>query len=253
VILVASADHAIAPVNAYAKAVRAAVSVAQARDRLVVFGIRPVRPDTGYGYINIGKTLSDADGVRCYAVRRFVEKPSPGAARHYMKSGKYLWNSGMFVWKASVILDEFRRYMPRLFGKIMDAEKAGFSPRAVETFYRTCEKESVDYGIMEKSSRIVAVRGAFFWDDIGSWEAMARVHKASGAKTITVGQGIFEKGGKRCIVYNASNLTVASIGLDNVALIVTSDAVLAIARPLLPGLKKYLGLMKEKKFPAELF
>jgi mannose-1-phosphate guanylyltransferase len=253
VMVVVSADHAISPQREYVKAVRAAVRLARTTDNLVVFGIRPARPDVGYGYINIGKTLPGENVVPCYKVRRFVEKPTLAVARNYMASGKYLWNSGMFVWKASVILDEFKQYQPELYAQVVAAEKAGFSKRALEKFYRTCAKESIDYGIMEKSSRIVAVCGSFSWDDIGSWDAMTRVHKPNAAGTVAIGPGVFESGGADSIVYNSSRRAVASIGLDNAVLVVTPDAVLAIARPLLPELKKYIGLMKENKFPAELF
>jgi mannose-1-phosphate guanylyltransferase len=253
VMLVVSADHAIAPINSYVKAVKTAVKMAQETDSLIVFGIRPTRPDVGYGYIKIGKTISGNYGIPCYAVRCFVEKPTLPVAKRYVTSGKYLWNSGMFVWKASVVLDEFKRHMPKLYEQIITAENAGFSRRSLETFYGNCVKESIDYGIMEKSSRIAAVCGTFFWDDIGSWEAMTRVHKKNRNGTVAVGPGIFESGSTGSIIYNSSNRAVASIGLDNTVLVVTPDAVCAIARPLLPDLKKYLGLMKEKKFPKELF
>jgi mannose-1-phosphate guanylyltransferase len=253
VMLVVSADHAIAPLSSYRKAVRAAVNLAQATDSLVVFGIRPSRPDTGYGYINIGKMISNKGGVPCYEVKRFVEKPTQPVARRYVASGKYLWNSGMFVWKASVVLDEFRRHMPAMHEEIIMAEKSGFSKRSLETYYKNCARESIDYGIMEKSSRIAAVCGTFFWDDIGSWEAMTRVHEKNKDGSVAVGPGIFETGNSDSIIYNASNRAIAAIGLDRTVLVVTSDAVFAIARPLLPDLKKYLSLMKEKKFLKELF
>jgi mannose-1-phosphate guanylyltransferase len=106
---------------------------------------------------------------------------------------------------------------------------------------------------MEKSSRIAAVAGTFFWDDIGSWEAMARVHPKNKKGTVAVGPSVFESDCTGSIVYNASPLHVASIGIDNTILVVTPDAVLAIARPLLPEIKKYLGMMKDRKFPKELF
>jgi len=253
VMLVVSADHAISPVGSYVKAVRVAVARAQATDSLVVFGIRPTRPDVGYGYIHLGKNLPSSPGVTCYAVERFVEKPAISVARRYMASGKYLWNSGMFVWKASVILEEISRHMPKLHEQIVKLEKSGFSRHGLETFYKTCDKESIDYGIMEKSSRIAAVCGTFFWDDIGSWDSMARVHPKNRAGTVAVGGSLFERGTKDSIIYNSSNLAVAAVGLDTTVLVVTPDAVLAIARPLLPDLKKYIALMKEKKFPKELF
>jgi mannose-1-phosphate guanylyltransferase len=253
VMLVASADHAIAPVRSFVSAVRSAVSVARADNSLVVFGIPPTRPDVGYGYINIGKKLSSKNGTACHAVRRFVEKPSQAVARQYMKSGKYLWNSGMFVWKVSVILEEFQRHMPVLYQQVCTAEKAGFTKRSIDAFYGACEKESIDYGIMEKSRRIVAVKGMFFWDDIGSWEAMARIHPKNKNGTVVIGSSVLESDCMDSIVYNASPLHVASIGITDTVLVVTPDAVLAIARPLLPEIKKYLGMMKDKKFPQSLF
>ncbi|HUI92359.1 MAG TPA: mannose-1-phosphate guanylyltransferase [Chitinivibrionales bacterium] len=253
VMLVASADHAIAPKQAFVKAVRSAAFLAQKTGSLVVFGIRPTRPDTGYGYINIGKPISGAGGTASYQVRRFVEKPSAAVAREYVRSGNYLWNSGMFVWKTSAILSEIKEHMPRLYRQACAVERAGFTKASIDRYYKTCESESIDYGIMEKSSRIAAVCGAFCWDDIGSWEAMTRVHPKNKKGTVAVGPAVFDHESSNSIIYNASPLHVASIGLDNAVLVVTPDAVLAVARPLLPGLKKYLGMMKEKKFPAKLF
>ena len=253
VMLVASADHAIAPEKSFVKAVRCAAGLAGRTGSLVVFGIRPTRPDTGYGYINIGKALSRKGDVASYHVKRFVEKPSAAVARRYVQSGSYLWNSGMFVWKVSVILSELARHMPDLYRQACAAEKAGFSRRAIDTFYRTCVRESIDYGIMEKSSRIAAIAGTFFWDDIGSWEAMTRIHAKNKKGTVSIGPYLFEKESTNSIIYNASPLHVASIGLDNTALVVTPHAVLAIARPLLPEIKKYLGMMKDRKFPDKLF
>jgi mannose-1-phosphate guanylyltransferase len=253
IMLVASADHAIAPQKSFVKAVRRAAGLAGKTGSLVVFGIRPTRPDTGYGYINIGKALPGGTGAASYRVKRFVEKPSPAVARRYMQSGSYLWNSGMFVWKVSAILSELARHMPDLYRQACAVEKAGFSKRAIATFYRTCIRESIDYGIMEKSSRIAAVAGTFFWDDIGSWEAIARIHTKNNKGTVSVGPSVFESESTNSIIYNASQVHVASIGLDNTVLVVTPNAVLAIARSLLPEIKKYLGMMKDRKFPDKLF
>jgi mannose-1-phosphate guanylyltransferase len=253
VMLVVSADHAIAPVGSYVKAVRDAVDCAQTTGSLVVFGIRPTRPDTGYGYIHLGKKLPSRHGIQRFAVERFVEKPSLPVARRYLSSGNYLWNSGMFVWKVSTIMEEFRRHMPALYEQIVSLEKSGFSRKALSAYYGACAKESIDYGILEQSSRIAVVCGTFFWDDIGSWESMVRVHKSNKAGTVAVGSGLFERGSKNSIIYNSSDRVVASIGLDDTVLVATPDAVLAIARPLLPDLKRFLTLMKENGFPKELF
>jgi mannose-1-phosphate guanylyltransferase len=136
VMLVASADHAIAPVSAFAKAVKSAASVAARTGSLVVFGIRPARPDVGYGYINVGNKISCAGGASCHVVKRFVEKPDRASALRYVASGDYLWNSGMFVWKTSVILAEIKQHLPRLYRQVCAAEKAGFSKKGIDAFYK---------------------------------------------------------------------------------------------------------------------
>jgi mannose-1-phosphate guanylyltransferase len=253
VMLVASADHAIAPLDKYVSAVRAAVAVARDTDSLVVFGIGPTRPETGYGYIHVGKQISRTEDIRCFAVKRFVEKPTLARARMYASSRTYLWNSGMFVWKTSVILEEFKRSMPALYRLTLRATRDGFTKRAIDSFYSACESQSIDYGIMENAARIVAVRGTFFWDDIGSWEAMSRIHTANKRGTVAYGEGVFESDCEKAIVYNASQSAVAAIGLKDTAIVVTPDAVLAIARPLLPHIKKYLSMIKERGFPQTLF
>jgi len=253
IMVVVSADHAIRPVKAFVKAAKTAVSVALENDSLVVFGIRPSRPDVGYGYINVGVPLFEKNGVSCLKVKGFVEKPTLSVAKKYLKSKSYLWNSGMFVWKTSVILQEFESHMPQLFRQIMEVEKAGFSKKAIDRFYSLCVKESIDFGIMEKSKRISAVCGDFFWDDIGSWESMSRIHEKNEKNTVSIGQLLLEQQCDNSIIFNTSNKVVASIGLRDTVLVVTPDAVLAIAKPLLPDLKKYLGIMKDKKFPLELF
>ncbi len=253
IMVVVSADHAIRPVKSFVNAVKVAASVARENDSLVVFGIRPSRPDVGYGYINIGKPLCEKGGISCFSVKRFVEKPSLPVAQKYYKSKEYLWNSGMFVWKTSVILREFETHMPELFDQITAVEKAGFSKAAIDRFYSQCIKESIDFGIMEKSKKISAVCGDFFWDDIGSWESIARIHAKNAKNSVAVGQSVLEQDCNNSIIFNSSNKVVASIGLSDTVLVVTPDAVLAIAKPLLPDLKKYLGMMKDKKFPAELF
>ncbi len=253
VMLVASADHAIAPRRKYAESVRVAVEAARDSDSLVVFGIVPTRPDVGYGYIQLGKRLQGFGTASCFSVRRFVEKPTPAVARRFVASKAYLWNSGMFVWKASVILGEFERSMPALYRLAMRAAGQGFTKSAIRAFYSACESRSIDYGIMENASRIVAVRGTFFWDDIGSWEAMGRIHPHNAQGTVSVGPSVFESRCKDSIVYNASRLTVAAVGLADTVMVVTPDAVLAIARPLLPHVKTYLAMMKKRNFSLSVF
>jgi mannose-1-phosphate guanylyltransferase len=254
VMVVLSADHNIRPKNEFIRAAKFAVHLAIQQNRLVVFGIKPNRPETGYGYIQLGKQLDKQENVVGYNVVRFVEKPTVQKAKQYIRSGNYMWNSGMFVWKTSVILEEFKSYMPALYDLTQAAARKGFSNEAINRFYKECEKESIDYGIMEHSKRVSAAVGAFEWDDIGSWEYAGRVYGQSESGNTLVGKGIYEKDCRNTIVVNKSPLAVASIGLDNIVVVATDDAVMVVKRELLPDLKKYLVDMKKNgRLPKSLF
>ena len=253
VMAVVSADHAIKPVNEFTLAVNCAVDVARTRGGLVVFGIKPSRPETGYGYIELGEKLH-ADVCAAFKVKRFVEKPDAENAVKFMNSGNFLWNSGMFVWTTAAILDEFCRHMPDLYNQAMAATKKNFSPEAIDEFYSVCCKESIDFGIMEKAENVSAVCGNFFWDDLGSWESLSRVYESNDLGTTVAGPLIYESGCAGSLVVNKSPRTVAAVGLTNVAVIAVDDALMVIDRSRLPDLKKYLAEIKGSgRFPAELF
>ncbi|NLG18420.1 MAG: mannose-1-phosphate guanylyltransferase [Fibrobacter sp.] len=254
VMMVLSADHHICPRKDFLDASLYAIRFAQKLDSLVVFGIKPSRPETGYGYIRLGKKIGESGGISGYEVKKFVEKPSVKKAGEYLKSGKYMWNSGMFVWKTSVILEEFRDHMPELFKSVQALAKKKFTKAALEKFYSECVKESIDYGILEKSSRVDAVVGQFGWDDIGSWESLCRLHGKNAEGSTVVGRKIFHKESCNSIVVNRSSLSVAAVGVNDSVVVVTDDAVLVIDRSRLDDLKKYLSEMKkEGSLPPELF
>jgi len=263
VMAVVSADSAIKPVHEFTTAVNCAVELARTRGGLVVFGIKPSRPETGYGYIELGDSLqinangnngNNANACESFKVKRFVEKPNAENAVKFMESGKFLWNSGMFVWKASAILEEFLKHMPDLYNQAMDAAKKNFSPDAVNEFYSVCCKESIDFGIMEKAQNVSVVSGNFFWDDLGSWESLSRVYEVDGKGTTAIGPLVYERDCAGSLIVNKSPRTVAAVGLTNVAVVAVDDAIMVIDRSRLPDLKKYLSEIKSSgKFPAELF
>ena len=254
VMVVLSADHAISPKQSFTKSVKYAATIASKEDSLVVFGIRPSRPDTGYGYIQQQKIFEESENGSSYVVKKFVEKPTAVKAKKYLETGKYLWNSGMFVWRTDVILNEFKNSMPDTYKKVITVKKKGFTKDAINKFYNTCEKESIDYGIMEKAKSVIAVAAEFNWDDIGSWEALSRVRETNKKGTAIHGKRIYESGCKDTIIANNSNLTVAVAGVDNLVVVTVNDAVLVISRDELPNIKKHLANLKESpKFPSKLF
>ena len=248
VMVILSADHAIKPKSLFLSSVRTAVSWAKKSDSLVVFGITPSRPDTGYGYLHIGKTVTATAQSKISHVKRFVEKPSQKDALRYLKQTTYLWNSGMFVWKTDVILQEFKNHLSDLYILAENCKKERCSQKAIDRFYSKCFKISIDYGIMERTRNVYAVTGKFSWDDIGSWEALPRIHGTKGADVTKTGENIIDFDCSNSIIVNDNaKATVATIGMKEIALIVTKDAVLAAHRSKLPDLKKYLKQIKNRK------
>jgi mannose-1-phosphate guanylyltransferase len=235
-------------------AVKTAVDLADTERCLAVFGIKPSRPETGYGYIELNGLIAEKGASKCFAVKQFVEKPDPQTARNFLDSGNYMWNSGMFVWNTSVILEEFASYMPELLRQVNDVATAGYTVEAIKTFYTLCVKESIDFGIMERSGRVNAVVGSFSWDDIGSWESLSRIHSQNNAGTTVHGPNIYEKDCTDTIVFNSSGLSIACIGTDDLVVVSTDDALLVIDRKKCPDIKKYLSEMKSGgAMPPRLF
>ena len=252
--LIVIADHDIRPRAAYLSAVKAAVDFAGKKDALVVFGIKPSRPETGYGYLHLGKSLSETRHANIHNVRQFIEKPSPATAGKFLRQKSFFWNSGMFVWKTSVILNEFATLQPGLYAQSVAVRAKGFTKSSIDRFYRNCEKISIDYAIMEKSSKVAAVVGNFSWDDIGSWEAVGRIHGSSAEGVTLVGNAIEEFECSNTLVFNNSNLTCATIGLSDLAVVVTGDALLVIHQSKLADFKKYLSQIKKNPdLPKVLF
>lgn len=253
--VVLSADHDIKPRTAFLSAVRSAVAFGRTNNEaLVVFGVKPTRPECGYGYISVGRVVRSAGSTSIRKVSSFVEKPPPEVAEKFCRRKSYLWNCGMFVWKTETILNEFEKHLPDLFRNISNLRTKGFSAANIDRFYRKCFSISIDYGILEHSRNVYAVDGGFVWDDIGSWEAIARIKGCDKSGNTRVGQRVFTFDCSDSLVYNTTDSVVASIGLDNVAVVVTPDALLVAHRSKLPDLKRYLAELKaDKTLPKELF
>ena len=251
VMVVLSADHSIKPQRAFLSSMRTAVSFAHSNDALVVFGIKPTRAETGYGYLQSGR---QAGAEEIYQVKKFIEKPSARKAARFFGRTGYYWNSGMFVWSTSAIRGEFVKYLPVLHGQVEAAAKSGFSKKGIERFYREAEKISIDYGIMEKSRKVYMVAAQFLWDDVGSFEALGRIHPQSATGVAVTGPQVHDFECTNSIIYNGSDMTIAAAGLNNMAVIVTGDAILIIDRSRLPAIKTYLTELKSRKnMPARLF
>jgi len=241
-LLVLPSDHFIGEPEAFRSAVLAAVPAAE-KGNIVTFGIKPSRPETGYGYIKAGRKR--ANGV--HAVERFVEKPNLTRARQYLKDGTFYWNSGMFLFRAEVMIDEFKKHMPALhdaFTGIRSKLNSKGEEAALHSIYNDLPEESIDYGIMEKSGRVVMAEARFPWSDIGSWDALADVMESNEDGNITSGN-IVELECRDSIFFTGKRL-VAAIGLKDMVVVDTADATLITPKERVQDVKRLVGHLKDE-------
>jgi mannose-1-phosphate guanylyltransferase len=173
-LVVVSADHWIPDGAAFRRALGAAADRAARAGTLVLVGVRPDRPATGYGWILPGPAVGRSRGLAVRAVARFTEKPGPAAARRWLREGARLWNSGNFAWRAEVYLHEIQARLPALHRSLVASGAFARGGAALARAYRACPAISLDHGVLERSSRVEAVEGAFRWDDLGSYAALLR-------------------------------------------------------------------------------
>lgn len=203
------ADHVIRPESGFRDLVAAAAAAADRHDRLFSLGIRPTRPETGYGYIRRGAAL---DETGAHEVDRFVEKPDADTADGYVRSGEYLWNSGIFIWRAARLLEEIRLHTPEL-AELLPLLEGG----DVQAFFDRAPSLSIDEGIMERSGRVGVMEARFEWDDVGTWDAVARTRRGDGRGNVTLGEAhvvdsdgcvVWEEAGEPVVVFGAKDLVV---------------------------------------------
>jgi mannose-1-phosphate guanylyltransferase len=203
VMAVLPADHHIGDEAAFAAAIDEALALAAAEDRIVTVGVRPGRPETGYGYIRT--SAAPTHGV-AYDVEAFVEKPDGVTARGYLESGRYLWNSGMFFFGA--------------------ARMAGGDPEpVVAEVFPGMRSISIDYGVMERAADILVVPAEFGWNDVGSWSALGDIHPRDDDGNVTLGPTLL-RGSHDSIVVSESEQLVAVVGVEGLVVVTTPDAVL---------------------------
>jgi len=235
---VLTADHRIGDPAIFCNCVRAALEDVERRPALAVIGIPPTRPETGYGYIeladNPAPAFVSAEGVGVYPVVRFHEKPDLNTATQYVESGRYLWNSGMFFWTLSTFLAELAQGSPAHAAAVetMTAAMKAHDAARVEADFTALPNISIDYALMEKARSIVMARGDFEWEDIGSWEAVSRIFPRDENGNVVVGDAVLADT-RESIVFKtpaAADVAVATLGLDNLVVVVTGDAVLVMPR-----------------------
>ncbi len=242
--LVLPSDHLIRYEDMYADTLRQAIDVAKTGDRLVTIGITPTYPETGYGYIQFERDSTlGIHGV--YQVNRFVEKPDRKTAKEYLASRRYLWNSGMFVWKTSTILKNMEKFMPEVYsGTVEIASKYGSEEfdSALAEGYENIPSQSVDFGIMEKAEEIYTIPGSFGWDDVGSWLAVERINPVNEYGNYVEGD-VITIGTEHSTICGGKRL-IAAVGVEDIIVVDTDDALLICGKSHAQDVKKVIENLK---------
>lgn len=259
VMAVLPSDHHIRDARRYRKLVSAAVELARTPGNLVVLGIPPTRPDTGFGYIESSQAAGRPLGVTVFAVKRFTEKPPLPLARKYVASGKYFWNAGMFFWRVSTFLDALWRFLPKTHAALIELGKTIGTPRyasALSRIYPQLENISVDYAIMEPATRPGSLSQVFVipakvgWSDIGSWAAAYDLLAQKKSSNVSAGPH-FALGAEGNYLWSPRKF-VAAVGVRDLVLVETDDALLVCARDRSQDVGKIVKWLEEQKMKGLL-
>jgi len=246
------ADHVITTTEPFLKLLKQSETIAN-ENHLVTLGIKPTSPETGYGYIKQGKAIED----NSFMVDRFIEKPEKLTAEKYLKEGSYYWNSGIFVWKVSILLNEISLYLPKLHEQLEEltsntAPIKGKYPyqklsESGKKIFHSLESVSIDHGVMEKSTNVAVLPAEIEWNDVGTWTSLAEISKNDSHGNVINGNVVSVENSDSII--QAENRLVAALGLKNIIVVDTSDALLVCAKERAQDIKKIVEKIKLEKRP----
>jgi mannose-1-phosphate guanylyltransferase len=223
------ADHRISDAAGFREAIAAADRVAQ-EGYLVTLGIEPDHANTGYGYIQRGSSLDEFNGIQAYEVKRFTEKPDEDQAQAFVASGDYYWNGGIFIWKIKTILNQMEDLLPELYTELEKVAEAWSTARKEEVLksaWKQVPQTTIDYGIMEKASRVATVPIDVGWDDVGNWATLSALLDSDEKGNVIRGKGkVLQFDTENTYVYASAGRMIATIGLEDFVVVDTPDALL---------------------------
>lgn len=254
IMFVMPADHVIRTDEAFSRtALRAVSIVQQSPESLVLFGVIPTFPSTGYGYIERGTRL-DTDTPTLFQVQAFREKPQQAVAEQYLRDGRYFWNCGIFCWKAATIMNLLQQYEPELAAGLREIDAAAETPdypQVLAQKFPLLKSISIDYAVLERAQNVCVLEAPFQWDDVGSWLSLPRLNgsDAQGNTTDGLFAGVDTQG---CIVRTSDDHLVATLGLRNLIIVHTPDATLVADAAQSERIKQLLDLLTEQQLQQYL-
>ncbi|GAB4259903.1 mannose-1-phosphate guanylyltransferase [Thermincola ferriacetica] len=252
VMVILPADHYVADNDRFVQTLKTGVRLATDKEAFITLGIVPTRPETGYGYIELGEQKKYSGAVY-FEVKSFTEKPDYQTAQAYLGSGNFLWNSGMFIWKTSSILRAMETYQPQLYEGLCQIgrglNEGDFEQRLLQV-YGKLPKQSIDYAILEKANNILVVPGDFGWDDVGSWAALSRLFEVDSEGNYLQGS-VVTIGAHNCIIDGKTKL-IAAVGVDNLVVIDTEDVLLICPKERSQDIKLILEELRKQRMEKYL-
>lgn len=247
VILITPADHVILKEKLFRRLLQVAEKVASEGPNSVTIGIKPTCPETGYGYIQMSEKHRLIDEIDVHEVVSFKEKPDLATAEEYVASWHYVWNSGMFIWKAKTVLGLFREHAPDIYKLLMRYDAAIGTPEEAEVFeevYDAFPRISVDYALMEHADRVFVIPAAIGWNDLGSWAALHEIMDSDEDGNVIVGRHVGVDT-HNCLIHSRDKL-VATVGLDNIIIVDGGEVLLVIPKGRSQDVKHLLEELKKQ-------
>ncbi len=245
--IVLPADHYIKPKDRLMEIFRYGATLAEKEDVLITIGITPTRPETGYGYIELGEPYDSSNGLSSFRVREFKEKPNRTLAQQYYVGRHHLWNSGMFIWSAKSILDAVLRCQPEMRKELEAyAAKIGSIEElpARRQLFEKCDNVSIDVGVLENAENVVVIKGDIIWDDIGSWLALERISGRDKDNNVSIGKNLLHDSYEITAV-NAGDGILTTLGVSDLVIVKTGDVVLVAHKTKVNEIKDMLARMKD--------
>jgi mannose-1-phosphate guanylyltransferase len=229
IMVVLPSDQTIAQPEVFRGILRSACRLAGSGGRSVVLGLKPTRPETGFGYVRLGQPEGKVAGHEVFRVERFTEKPRLERARRYLASGRYLWNGGMFIWRAATLLENFRRFQPKMAGRLLQiGEAGGVRSPAFRRLYPKFENISIDFALMEKIPQVYAIPADIGWNDVGSWAVAYELSRPDAEGNVRPPASLSFDSQRNMVV--SPKKFVVTVGVHDLVIVETDDALLVSAR-----------------------